>query len=85
MGFTVISIADGLSEVQHRRATANGPEFVESDLDYPTLMARAGWTVTARVDLTAAYAASCARQVQADEEHRDALTALIGRTNAPSA
>jgi hypothetical protein len=41
-------------------------------------MARAGWTVTARVDLTPAYAASCARQVQGDEEHRDALTALIG-------
>ena len=41
-------------------------------------MARAGWTVTAQVDLTPAYAASCASQIQADEEHQDALTALVG-------
>ena len=78
MGFSVISIAPGLSEEQHRRAIANGPEFVDSEVDYPTLMARAGWTVTAQVDLTPAYAASCARQIQADEEHQDALTALVG-------
>ena len=50
MGFSVISIAPGLSEEQHRRAIANGPEFVDSEVDYPTLMARAGWTVTAQVD-----------------------------------
>jgi ubiquinone/menaquinone biosynthesis C-methylase UbiE len=78
MGFTVISIASGLTAKQRRRAIANGPELVESESDYPTLMARTSWSITAHRDLTADYAASCARQIQADEEHESDLAALIG-------
>jgi ubiquinone/menaquinone biosynthesis C-methylase UbiE len=78
MAFTVISIAPGLSAEQYRRAIANGPDFVESDLDYPTLTAQTGWLITNHEDLTIAYAASCMRQIDADEEHEHELVALIG-------
>jgi SAM-dependent methyltransferase len=78
MGFTVISIAPCLTAEQHRRAIANCNELVESESDYPTLMARAGWSITARWDLSVDFAASCARQIEADEAYGGDLTALIG-------
>jgi SAM-dependent methyltransferase len=78
MGFTVISIAPGLTAEQSRRAIANGPELVESAADYPTLMAQAGWAITTHSDLTGEFAVSCQRQVQADEEHGSELAVLIG-------
>ena len=78
MAFTVISIAPGLTAEKQRRAIAYGPEMVESESDYPTLVARTGWSMIAHRDLTADYAASCARQTQSDEEHGSDLAALIG-------
>lgn len=78
MAFTVISITPGLSAEQLRRAIANAPEFVESDFDYPTLMAQTGWAITDHEDLTAAYADSCVRQIDADQENEHELAALIG-------
>lgn len=78
MAFTVISIAPGLSPEQQARALINGPEFVKSDTDYRTLLAQTGWELIDNSDLTSAYAASCQRQIQADETHRRELAALIG-------
>jgi len=78
MVFTVISIAPGLSPAKYRRAVANGPEFIESEADYPTLLGQTGWAVVDRQDITPDYAASCRRQLQADMERKDALQALIG-------
>ena len=78
MAFSVISITPGLSAEQYRRAVANGPEFVESDSDYPTLLSETGWTPAERQDVTTAYADSCRRQLEADEAHGDELAALIG-------
>lgn len=78
MVFTVISIAPGLSPGQYRRAVENGPEFIESEADYPTLLGQTGWAVVDRRDITLDYAASCHRQLQADQERKDALQALIG-------
>lgn len=78
MVFTVISVAPGLSAEPYRRAVANGPEFVETDTDYPTLLAQTGWIIADFQDLTTAYAASCRRQLDADEAQKDALVALIG-------
>ncbi len=77
MAFTIITIAAGLSAESHARAIANGPPFVENDTGYPTMLAEAGWTITERHDLTRAYAASCARQMQADEVHRAELEPLL--------
>jgi ubiquinone/menaquinone biosynthesis C-methylase UbiE len=78
MAFTVISISPGLSANQHRRAVKNGPDFIESKIDYATLLAQTGWLIAGHEDLTAAYAASCQRQIRADEEHMHELTDLLG-------
>ncbi len=78
MAFTVIAIAPGLSAAQYHRALANGPEFVETDIDYRTLLAQTGWIVAGNEDITMAYAASLGRQLQADEAQSDGLAALIG-------
>ena len=78
MAFTVISIVPGLSASAYRRAVANGPDFIESEADYPTLLAETGWSVTGQDDITSAYLASCRRQIDADEAQRDGLVALIG-------
>lgn len=79
MVFTVISVTPGLTATQHDRALANGPDFVDSDTDYPTLLATTGWTLSKTVDLTDAYADSCQRQLEADLEHGKGLAELIGQ------
>jgi len=78
MVFTVVSVTPGLTEKQHERALANGPEFVESEIDYPTLLSNTGWTLFETVDLTDGYAESCQRQLDADLEHGRELAELIG-------
>jgi hypothetical protein len=80
MVFTVISVTPGLAGEDYRRAVENGPEFIESDIDYPSLLHRTGWIVLDYQDVTLDYAASCGRQLRADEERKDALTKLIGAT-----
>jgi cyclopropane fatty-acyl-phospholipid synthase-like methyltransferase len=78
MVFTVISVAPGLSPERYRRAVANGPEFIETDSDYPTLLAETGWNLVECRDITTAYAESCGRQIAADEAQKKDLIALIG-------
>jgi len=78
MVFTVISVAPGLSVEQYRYAVANGPEFIETEINYPALLAETGWVIAAHKDITTAYAASCRRQLLADEAQNDGLIALIG-------
>jgi SAM-dependent methyltransferase len=78
MAFSVISVAPGLSRDDYARAVANGPEFIESEADYPTLLAETGWTGLDREDVTMDFAASHRRLLRADAERQDALEALIG-------
>ena len=78
MSLSVISISPGLSAEQYRRAVANGPEFIESKRDYPTLLSETGWSIAERQDITAAYSESCRRQLDADLAHEADLAALIG-------
>jgi len=78
MVFTVISAAPSLSAERYLRAVANGPEFIETDTDYSTLLAQTGWIITDREDITTAYAGSCRRQLSADEAQKEGLVALIG-------
>lgn len=82
MAFTVISITPGLTAAQHSRALANGPDFIESEQDYPALLAATGWTIIDRADMTDAYGDACARQIEADVAHGEDLAALIGRRDA---
>jgi len=78
----VISITPGLTAAQHSRALANGPDFIESEQDYPALLAATGWTIIDRADMTDAYGDACARQIEADVAHGEDLAALIGRRDA---
>ena len=78
MVFSVISVAPGLSAERYRRAVANGPEFIETDTGYPALLAETGWIITGHEDITVDFAASCRRQLEADETQKDGLVALIG-------
>lgn len=78
MVFTVISVAPGLTAHEYDRAVANGPEFVETDTDYPRMLAETGWLLKGHEDLSDDYAASCRRQLDADMAHADDLRALIG-------
>ena len=78
MAFTAISVTPGLSSANYRRAVENGPEFIESETDYSSMLAQTGWVVLDYRELTMNYAASCRRQLCADEEQKDALVALIG-------
>jgi SAM-dependent methyltransferase len=78
MVFTVIFIPPGLSPDEHKLAAENGPEFIEVETDYPTLLKETGWSILDRQDLTSDFAASCRRQLQADEEYHGALESLVG-------
>jgi ubiquinone/menaquinone biosynthesis C-methylase UbiE len=79
MGFTVISVAPGLSMEQHRRAVENGPEFIENDDDYFSILDQTGWKIINYQDITTAFAASCKRQLEADETQEQELSTLIGK------
>jgi SAM-dependent methyltransferase len=78
MAFSVISIAPGLSDHAYRRAVANGPEFVEAETDYPTLLAETGWTALECRGITKDFATTCRRLLGAEEKHEGALKALLG-------
>jgi cyclopropane fatty-acyl-phospholipid synthase-like methyltransferase len=78
MAFTVISVAPGLSVEQRRRAVENGPEFIESDNDYSSMLDQTGWKIIDCQDITASYAASCKRQLEADETQEEELATFIG-------
>jgi cyclopropane fatty-acyl-phospholipid synthase-like methyltransferase len=78
MAFTVISVAPGLSAEQHRRAVENGPEFIESDADYATMLEETGWKIVDGQDVTAAFAATCRRQLEADESCEQELASFLG-------
>ncbi len=78
MVFSVISVAPGLSRDDDARAVENGPEVIESEAEYPTLLGQTGWTVGDCQDVSMDYAVSCRRQIDADAERKDALETVIG-------
>ncbi len=78
MVFTVISIAPGLTPDDHRRAVENGPEYIDSESSYPTLLAQTGWVIAEHHDITEDYARSCERQRLADQKWQQPLEELIG-------
>jgi len=78
MAFTVISIASDLSSAGYQRAVKFGPPFVESALEYTTLLDQSGWQITDYVDVTSEYAATVRRLLAAWEEREDALAELRG-------
>jgi ubiquinone/menaquinone biosynthesis C-methylase UbiE len=78
MAFTVISVPQDLAPDLYREGIESGPEFVETDQDYPSLLADTKWAVSERHDITPAYSVSCNRQLEADIEYSFELTTLLG-------
>ena len=78
MAFSILAVAPDLAPASYARAVANGPDFIGTEADYPTLLRETGWSLEQQHDLTAAYAASCRRQQRADAEQATAIAALIG-------
>jgi len=78
MAFSVISLAPGLSGAVYRRAVECGPEFIECDADYPTLLEQTGWQILQTQDVSEAFAQSSRRMREVEAEHADELQALLG-------
>ena len=76
MAFTVIFVPPDLPNGQYRLAIENGPQFIETDKSYETLIVETGWKIVEQRDLTSAYQASCIRQLEADQEKPQATHRL---------
>jgi 27-O-demethylrifamycin SV methyltransferase len=59
MAFTIIFVPAGLAGEDHRRGVESGPEFIETETDYPTLLDETGWALCDRIDVSAAYQHTC--------------------------
>ena len=82
MVFSVIYVEPGLSPDEHRRAVDAGPPFVETETEYPVLLAEIGWTILDERDMTAEFARTIQRQLQADRGQLDGLETLIGAVDS---
>ncbi len=78
MVFTVISVVPDLPPADHARAIICGPPFIDSDIDYTTMLGRAGWNIAERHELTSVFEQSVRRVLAGEEAHREELRALIG-------
>ena len=79
MAFSVIYVPDGLSSEDRRSAIENGPDFIEAETDYPSLLHETGWDVLINQDVSIAYYGACYRQMTADGREYNALCQLLGR------
>lgn len=77
MVFSVISIAPSLSRAAHERAAAAGPPFKAVSSEYPGMLARTGWQVLQRVDLTDAYELAVTQRLHQEEANSGALIEIL--------
>lgn len=80
MVFTVISIPQGLSSADYRQAVACGPPFIETTIDYPTMLEQTGWSMARHIDLTAEYETSVRQLLRQEKVHAQELQGLLGDT-----
>ncbi len=78
MAFTVIALPDNLTPAEIERGRDVGPPFVESELDYPTMLARTGWQITSQTDMTQALYETRMIRLREDEAHIKQLIELQG-------
>ena len=80
MAFTVIVVAPGLAEEDHRRGAEAGPAFIEADADYPTLLEETGWRVGERIDVTQEYSDTLRDMLGSFEREESAVAKVLGPT-----
>ena len=78
MIFSVISVAPDLSGRDYERAVGFGPAFIDSKLDYPTMLRDAAWKITDRVDLSARFLETVRALLEQEERYADELIELRG-------
>lgn len=78
MAFSVIYVPDGLGTEDHRLAVESAPEFVETEVSYPTLLDATGWNMLDRRNVTAEFALSCTARLRFEQAEHDVLLPLIG-------
>jgi SAM-dependent methyltransferase len=78
MAFSVIAPASGLTEGERRRAIETGPEFVDVDGDYATLLAESNWNVFERIDVTETFAQSLRTSLHLMDANAEALIEACG-------
>jgi SAM-dependent methyltransferase len=78
MDFSVIAVRPGLSEPERSAAVEGGPPFVEAPDDYGALLARSGWRLLQRANVTADFLRSLRIFVQGSIARRDALAEAYG-------
>ncbi len=78
MVFSVISVSPNLSRNDYERAVEFGPTFIESTVDYPTMLREAEWETTEHVDMTAEFFETVRNLLQQEESYADELTELLG-------
>jgi SAM-dependent methyltransferase len=78
MAFSVIYVPFGLGAEDHMLAVESAPEFVETDVDYSTLINATGWKILDRRNFTAEFGLSCSAKLRLEQAERDVLLPLIG-------
>jgi len=78
MAFSVIAPAPALSEPERRLAIDSGPEFVDVDGDYPTLLEQSAWCVSHQIDLTEVFTRSTRAALRLLHVRADALIEALG-------
>ena len=78
MAFTVISIQPDLSDRERKQAIQVSPDFVETEVDYPTMLENTGWRSISYEDITEEFQRSCQLMMLAEQEQEEGLRALKG-------
>jgi ubiquinone/menaquinone biosynthesis C-methylase UbiE len=76
--FSVIAPAPALSEGDRRLAIESGPEFVDVDGDYPTLLEQSDWRVSQQIDVTDVFAQSIRTSLRLMSMRKDSLIETLG-------
>ncbi len=76
MLFSVIAIAQDLSEAKYRRAVEAGPPFVDAPAAYADLLADSRWQLIRRIDVTSDHRKSLSALVKAFDESAELASAL---------
>jgi ubiquinone/menaquinone biosynthesis C-methylase UbiE len=78
MAFSVIAPAASLSAAERQIAIESGPQFVDLDGDYASLLDQSGWRVLERINVTEEFAQSIRISLAGMSARAEALTKVLG-------
>ena len=84
MLFSVIAIAQNLSGADRYKAVVAGPPFVDAPSDYAEMLARSGWHLVQRINVTAVHRKSLIALINGLQESTE-LANVLGHENVQEA